>query len=129
MIYKLKKGVKSKDLQLIEPALWILLTRTFLYCSEHKLPCTITSLINDRGKIKSKSQTHQTGRAFDLSSKDWPEFYIHNFQHVMNTQYSEIAAISATDMKPRAAVYHDAGYGSHFHIQVKPNANWKRFIK
>lgn len=129
MIYTLKRGVDSKDLQMIQPALWILLTRTFLYCAEYELPCRITSLINDRKGVKATSRTHESGRAVDISVRGWSETHKYRFQYVMNQEYSDIAAISASDHKPRAVVLHDSGRGPHLHIQVRPNAKWHKFIK
>lgn len=129
MIFGLKEGVDAKDLQVIHPALLILLTRTILYCQEHKLPCTITSLINDRKGVKATSRTHESGRAFDLSIKSWPNIHLHRFPFLMNIQYADIGAISSRDGIPRAVVYGDDNHKDHMHIQVRPDAAWNRFIK
>ncbi len=128
-MFRYKEDIDPKDLEMIQPALWILLTRTMLYCAEYKLPFVVTSIISDRKNINSKSRTHEEGRAIDISSKGWTESHIYRFQYHMNTWYSDIAAISAKDNEPRAVVHHDSGYGEHFHLQVRPNAKWQKFIK
>lgn len=121
--------VEAKDLEMIQPALWILLTRTLLYCAEFSIPCKITSLISDREKVASQSTTHQEGRAFDLSVKGWSEFHIHRFLFIINSDYRDIAAISASDKNPRAAVYHSYNnQGDHIHLQVKREAPVFKFL-
>lgn len=128
-MFKYKEDINPKDLEMLQPALWILLTRSMLYCAEHKLPFIVTSLISDRENVQSKSRTHEQGRAADISTVGWTETHIHRFQYLMNRWYSDIAAISFSEKKPIAALYHDAGYGSHMHLQVRPNAKWQNFIK
>jgi hypothetical protein len=130
MIYfDLKKGVNINDLQHICPALHILLTRTILYSQEYKLPCVITSLIGDRDNIKTSSKTHAEGRAFDISVNGWTDQHVHRFCFIICRDYEDIGAISSEDMKPRAAIYHDSGYGAHIHLQVRPDAKVSKFIK
>ena len=128
MIFNCQDDIDLEDLKMLQPALWILITRSMLYCSEYKLPFKITSIISDRGKVKSKSRSHETGRAIDISSRSWPDMHVHRFKYLMNRWYKDIAAISSSDLKPRAVIYHDVGYGSHFHLQVRPNANFNKFV-
>lgn len=123
-ILKFKDDVNSKDLEQLKPATWILLSVVVLYCERWDLPLKITSLISDRENVKAVSTTHETGRAFDISVKGWTEKHIHRFCYFVNLNYTEIAAISSSDGKKRAAVFHN----NHIHLQVKPNANVKRFI-
>ena len=129
MIFNCGDDIDLEDLKMLQPALWILMTQTMLYCKEHNLPFKVTSLISDRKNVESKSTTHETGRAFDLSAKGWTETHIYRFQYLMNIWFKDIAAISSVDKKPRAVVYHDSGHGYHFHLQVRPNANYRKFIK
>ncbi len=127
--FNCKEDIDLEDLKVLQPALWILITRSMLYCAEFNLPFKITSLVSDRKGIKSKSMTHETGRAADISSKGWTETHIYRFTYLMNNWYKDIGAISSSDLKPRAVVHHDAGYGSHFHLQVRPNADFNKFVK
>ena len=56
MIYfNCKEDIALEDLKVLQPALWILITRSMLYCAEFNLPFKITSIISDRKGIKSKS--------------------------------------------------------------------------
>lgn len=128
MIFLNKDEVDLNDLREMQPALLILFTHTVLYCKEYNLPLTITSIKSDRESVKAISNTHSEGRAFDVSVKGWTSHHIHRFVYLTNKYYSDIGAISFTDLKPRAAIYHDSGYGAHLHLQVKPKAKVERFV-
>lgn len=113
-----KEDIDVGDLKFITSNLTILL-RTFIdYCQKKNLPCMITSLRSDRKNIKSVSNTHETGRAFDASVKGWDTDEIDACVHDFNRNYRNIGAISISDGVPRACIYHDSGYGSHLHFQV-----------
>jgi hypothetical protein len=131
---KFKDDVNARDLEMIQPALLILITATELYCARFNLPFTITSLVNDRhdkdGKpIRSVSSSHRDGRAADISIRGWSETHVERFVYFLNRDYSDIAAVSAIDGAKRAAVRHDSGYGDHIHLQVRPDAKLDKFIK
>jgi len=119
-----KEDVDPHDLTQFQPATWILWSATILYCEEFGLPLTITSLISDRENVKAVSNTHETGRAFDISVRGWTEQSIHRFCFIMNRNYRDIAAISASTGLERAAVYHD----NHIHLQVKMGVSVNKFI-
>lgn len=121
-------NVNLEDFKRMHPALWILLTNAVLYCAEYNLPFRVTSIISDREGLKVTSSTHEEGRAIDISVKGWTDTHIHRFVYLFNRDYHEIAAISSSDLKPRAAVYHNSGYGNHIHLQVRPNAPVNKFI-
>ena len=130
MLFEIKNGVSIEDLREMQPALLILFSATVLYCKEYSLPCKITSIKGDRENVRAKSRTHEDGRAFDLSTKGWTDMHIHRFLFLINSDYREIGAISASDHNPRAAIYHDYdGQGDHIHLQVKRNANYNKFMK
>jgi hypothetical protein len=126
---KFADDVDPRDLELIEPALLILINAANLYCYRFNLPFQITSIQSDRENIKSVSKTHEQGRAIDISVKGWTDTHVHRFVYLLNQDYADIAAISYSDNQPKAAVYHDAGYGSHIHLQVRPNAKLDKFVK
>lgn len=119
MTFDNKPEVDLNDLKMLHPALFYILADVFAYCAKYTLPCNITSIISGRDNVKSSSKTHQEGRAFDLSTRDWSEFHIHRIEKFINKRHAHIAAISSNDARPRAAVYHDSGYGAHLHFQVK----------
>jgi len=123
-VIEFKEDININDLNKFQSATWILWTATILFCEVNRLPFKVTSLISDRENVKAKSKTHEQGRAFDLSVKGWTEQDINRFVFLMNRDYSDIAAVSASDLEPRAVVYHD----NHLHIQVRPNVNCNKFI-
>ncbi len=115
-----KPGVCWEDLKEVNANLFVLLTHYILFCNLHDLPCTITSIKSDTIKGVRVSSSHRDGRALDVSTKNWPEHLISSFVANTNIQYKDIAAISARDLQPRAAVYHDIGLGPHIHLQCRP---------
>ena len=128
-LFEIKDDISLEDLQNMQPALLILYTATILYCHENGLPCKFTSIMSDRKNVISKSKTHEDFRAFDLSVKGWPSVHIHRFVFIMNNDYRDIAAISASDLTPRAVIYHSfKGQGEHLHMQVKKNAPFTKFL-
>jgi len=127
MIFNAKNEVDLNDFKEMSPALLILFTHTVLYCHEYGIPLSITSIKSDRDGIESASTTHEEGRAIDISVKGWSTLHIERFVYLTNLHYADIAAISASDYKPRAAVYHE-GTAYHIHLQVKNDARINRFV-
>jgi len=86
----------------------------------HNLPLVITSIIRPMIPGVSKTDIHSKGRAFDVSVRGWTEKQCLDCQDYLNDNFSEkFGAISISDGKPRACVYH-IGTGPHLHIQCKP---------
>ena len=77
---------------------------------------TVTTLIED-AKLGRLSKSHQQGRAFDLRSRDWPRPLLKEFEDHFNSKYGKLGAIGGTTLQPDLIVWHDAGFGEHFHIQ------------
>ena len=117
-----------RELEMLNPALLILYTAAVLYCNEYNLPFNVTSTNEDRSELNESTNTHSDARAFDLSVKGWTETHIHRFVYLMNRDYEDIAAISQSDGKPRAVVYHNVGHGDHLHFQVRPDAPVYKFV-
>ena len=128
-MFQCKEDIYLEDIKDLQPATWIIMTAFMLYANEHNLPCRITSLKSDREGINSQSKTHEDFRAIDFTSHGWSDFHIKRIIYKINNDYSDIAAISASDLKPRAIIHHDIGHGSHFHLQVRKDAKWHKFIK
>jgi hypothetical protein len=119
MKFTTKDGVELEDITMINPKLLIVLGHFLMYAEQYELPVNITSIINDRGNVQAISRTHETGRAIDISSKDWP---LHRRQEVVE-QLMNIAnhygAISYSDRERRVIIHHEfKGQGDHFHLQV-----------
>ena len=120
--FKIKQGVNIEDLTEMTPFALLLLGAAVQYCYNHDLDCTITSLKEHvNGRV---SRSHSDGRALDLSTREWDEPQITEFCNYMNSTYKSIAAISASDLKPRACIYHKIEGGAyHLHLQVRPQGD------
>ena len=119
-LFEIKEDVVLEDIQKLHPAIWIIFTAALLYCKRNNLTCRITSLINDRGSLgrKVRSRTHGDGRAIDLGIRaedGWTDTHVQRLCHKLNTDYSDIAAISASDYQPRSAIPKP----DHIHLQCR----------
>lgn len=101
------------------PNLWVLFSAHQTYAEMHGLPIRFTSLRSDRSNVKSSSTTHEESpiRAYDSSLEGWPEIHLRRIEFLLNKYYSKYAAISASDLQPRAIIIHNIGYGKHAHVQ------------
>jgi hypothetical protein len=72
-------------------------------------------------KLNRISATHREARAFDISTREWTDDKIKDFQDFFNTKYESIAAVSSTTGGPTLVIYHNAGTGNHFHVQISKN--------
>jgi len=118
--FELKDEVSEKDLLEMTPWALILFSNFVLYCEQRGLPVKITSIKNDGANIKRVSKSHSQGRALDISVVGWTETQIKKAVSYFNNRFKHIGAISFSDGQSRAIVYHDSGYGAHFHLQVRP---------
>ena len=105
------------ELKQVQPELLIVIAWAIKYCLKMKLRCCVTSLIRCQDTF-SKSDTHQTGRAFDLSVKGWSNSDIEDFTLFMTQKCNDFAAVNDKGEK-RLIVHHDIGLGDHLHIQIK----------
>jgi len=118
MSFKLefKDDVQVKDIKIFTHNCQILFIAFMNYCQNRNVPCKITSLSSDRANVKAVSRTHEEGRAWDASIYGWSKHDIEDCLFHFNTYYKNIAALSASDLKPRAVIHHD----NHLHFQVRP---------
>tara|TARA_Y100000401_G_C8261599_1_gene193613 strand:- start:66 stop:449 length:384 start_codon:yes stop_codon:yes gene_type:complete len=119
MLFEIKDDIVLEDIQLLQPAMWVVLTSVIMYCKKNNLPCRITSIISDRDNVNAVSKTHDTGRAVDISIRGWRDVDCNRLCHKLNTEFSDIAAISYSDRRPRCALLKN----DHIHLQVRPSAN------
>lgn len=127
-LFEIKDDIDLSDLQKLQPAIWIIFTGALLYCKQHGLTCRITSIISDRGNVNAKSKTHEQGRAIDLGVRaedGWTNLHISRLAHQLCKDYADIAALSHSDLSPRAAI----AKSNHIHLQCRPNADVSKFIK
>ena len=61
MLFEIKDDIVLEDIQLLQPAMWVVLTSVIMYCKKNNLPCRITSIISDRDNVNAVSKTHDTG--------------------------------------------------------------------
>lgn len=127
-LFEIKDDIDLNDLQKLQPAIWIIFTGALLYCKRHNLTCRITSIISDRGQVNAKSKTHEQGRAIDLGVRaedGWTQLHISRLAHQLCQDYEDIAALSYSDLSPRAAIVKS----NHIHLQCRPDADISKFIK
>lgn len=127
-LFEIKEDIDLSDLQKLQPAIWIIFTGALLYCKRHNLTCRITSIISDRGNVNAKSKTHEQGRAIDLGVRaedGWTDLHISRLTYQLCKDYADIAALSHSDLSPRAAI----AKSDHIHLQCRPKADISKFIK
>ena len=115
---KREPGAELEDMLIMKGSLQIMLGFLTTFCEMNKLPCKITN-ISHKFSV-SKSLTHPQGRAADISVKDWSILQVHDCIEYLESKSDilGIGAYSLSDGKRRVAIHHDAGLGSHIHIQV-----------
>jgi hypothetical protein len=90
------------------------------YCDEQAMPFLVTEMLTSKEidkEYKRVSSSHRTGRAFDISVRDWKPWDISRFLNHYNTKYKKIAAVNGSNVA-RFAVLHDSGFGAHIHVQI-----------
>lgn len=96
----------------VEMALWakenfnidLVFTETFTYIGEDR-------------KLGRISDSHRTGRAFDIRTRGLPETFIAQFCAHFRKKYPGLGAIK--DGCHNLIVYRPHGSGPHLHIQIK----------
>ena len=108
------------ELMFIRPELRYTFSALSEFCFKNSIPVRITSIVRTIDVI-STSETHQTGRAMDISTKDWTKkqkIDVKRFLKGWDTLH-EYGAISKTDKINKLAIFHNAGQGDHLHIQTR----------
>lgn len=107
------------DLLEINPILFMVLGFVVAYCYKRGLPCRLTRVIDGRIPGVSVSDTHEEGRAFDMSIHGWGADDTQDFVRSMNEKYAEqYGALSLSDNQAKLVVYH-VGTAAHFHVQIR----------
>lgn len=109
----------SRVNQLKEPAKIVLLS-LYDYCLDKNIPLTVTETVTTLAEdeaLKRVSNTHRTGRAFDISVIGWTESEILACCAYFNARYASLAA--TVNGAPVLAVYEkNAAGGRHIHFQI-----------
>lgn len=66
----------------------------------------------------SRSNTHPEGRGVDISARGWNSKQVQNVIEYMQENVGHLGAYSLRTGKQNVIIYHDAGLGKHFHLQV-----------
>lgn len=91
----------------------------------YKVELTITatvSTIEEDKELKRQSDTHRTGRAFDVRTHDLPEALIAELCSVVRRNWGKYGAMVGD--QPSVIVYRPHGTGPHLHVQLN-----RKFIK
>jgi len=91
------------------------------YCSSHGMDYVITDIMSDSledEKLKRVSKSHSEGRAWDVRTLNWPQWFREKFEKHFEKVYKDWAAVSASTGEKNLIVYHNSGFGEHFHCQI-----------
>lgn len=102
-----KDGVYTRDWLSVKTNLLLIVNWLMSYCEERGLPILISSVIRPKIAGVSVSDTHEEGRAFDISVRGWLKKDIEDCVTECNKQFSHIGAASKSDGVKRAAVFED----------------------
>lgn len=114
-----KDDVKDKIIHL-HPIALMALCDAAMFCEQEGVPFLITDAVTSKAVddlLGRVSSTHRTGRAWDISTKGWPQDSIDKFRITFFTKYRNHSASDEMG-SPRPLVHHDSGTGMHFHFQI-----------
>jgi len=115
--FEFKEGVLIEELYYMNPALMVLFSALINFCSDNNLYCKLTSIYRPPNDGFSKSDTHQTYRAFDLSVGGWTHGDIIACVEYFNENYLKYGAVVDKNTR-RVVLFHDVGKGAHIHFQI-----------
>lgn len=113
----------------LHPILLMIMFDMKYYCEKEKLRYQVTSTLSsveEDKKLSRKSSTHRTGRAFDLSLREWSDLEIKDFMNYFSNKYNAFAATNKEGV-PSLIVRHDSGHGDHLHVQINYRYKLKEF--
>ena len=116
-----KTDVAMRRAKFLSPQCIEILNDMAAYCEDRKLPFIVTETVTTPEEDKALSRvssTHRTGRAFDISIRQWPEPAIYAFDKHFSGIFLHVAAIGGKTGEPELIVRHDNGHGDHMHIQI-----------
>ena len=105
----------------LHPLVLMVLFDMKYYCDLNHMRFNVTSTMSTAQEDKElgrRSSSHRTGRAFDLSLRQWDETEIKDFLNYFNEKYKHIAAFSKSANKTVLVVRHNSGHGDHLHVQI-----------
>lgn len=124
------KGIDPTSIDRLHPKLKDIALFIAGFCEQNRVKFVVTSTIRTKEtdkRIGAVSDTHQTGRAFDMSIKPhlgWSDDLIMMLTMQIEKRYGHLGAFSPSG-KQVIVFNHDAGTGYHLHIQVYRGLPWK----
>lgn len=126
-----KDGVYNRDWLTVKSNLLLLLDWLVGYSTKRGVPILITSVIRPRIAGVSVSDTHEDGRAFDISVRGWMKKDIDACVEECNRLYSSIGATGKSNGVKMAAVFEDDKFNDagkqikwkHIHFQCAKIVN------
>jgi len=112
-----KEGVSLNDLADMCPAIIYIISQCLLYAECYDFKLVFTSFISDRAEVDNKSESHSTGRAFDVRIWNIPELHRFRLCKRLNEVFKNIGAITLSGKTIVAVLKED-----HMHIQVRTSA-------
>ena len=104
----------------LHPLLQLILTDASFYCYSNDMDFTLTATkttVKEDISEGRESSTHRDGRAADGSVKKWNETQRKNFRDFIEITYGHYGALMK-DGSRKILIFHDAGSGDHWHLQL-----------
>jgi len=115
-----KNQEASRRITYLHPITLFIMMSMWEYCSFKDLRFVVTdalSTFDEDFKLGRISKTHLTGRAFDLSIRDWSEFEITEFIKHFSHKFRYFSAISKKTNAAKLILRHK-GTADHLHVQI-----------
>jgi hypothetical protein len=118
MIFKHAKSI-SRSLNL-HPITAALLFYSFIWAKQRELPFIVTDTVSteeeDRA-LERVSESHKSGRAFDISLKNWSHDKQTDYFIEFTDKFGHLGALT-TSGERRLIKIHNNGNGYHLHFQI-----------
>ena len=91
------------------------------YCESYGMPYTVTETVTTEKEdmaLKRVSASHREGRAWDIRTRDWPEWFLKQFLEYFTLLYGHIGAMSSSDGKRKFMVDKSKTTRPHIHCQL-----------
>ena len=115
----LKDPIKARILE-CSPALLQVMCGLIRFCEDEKLPLVITSVVSTEEEDKAlgrRSDTHRTGRAFDVRTRDWTDATLIKVINFLNDNFKHLGALgNSGDLT--LVVDKSKTSAPHLHVQI-----------
>lgn len=110
---------QSKQILYLHPFVLMVALDMIIYVNANGYSTLLTSIIrtpDESRRLGSLSDTHETGRAFDLRVRGWTKDFMENFTNYFSHKYKGHGALNIKG-EERLIVIHGEGENLHAHIQ------------